>query len=337
MNNPMHIAIVFGNASDTGGGTKYAQQLQPKLTERGHHVTFVTYAPWVRRLPFGVRHVCFALQLVPTALRADTMLGFDTMTVGMPMLLASKLTRTPYTIRIGGDFVWEQFVESTGRLVKLSNFYKTPNIPLKQRLEIFLTKYVTRGAAALVFNSVWQRDLWLPIYRFDKTKSHVVENLYPPRQPGQRPEKRTFVAAGRAIKLKQEPLLKEVFATLQHKYPDVELDLAPLPPAEHQARVARSYALVLSSVSDVSPNVVIDALTYGKPFVCTADTGIRERLENTGLFVDTSSAQALVDAIESLLDPKVYADVAARVQSFTLVRTWDDVAHDFERVLQQSV
>jgi len=333
----MRILLVLGNAAETGGGAKYAKQLQPTLTAHGHTVTLVTYAGWLWRVPFGLRHILFVLQLLPSAWRSDVMLGFDTMTVGMPMWLASKLSGTPYAIRVGGDFVWEQFVESTGRLVKLSKFYQTPDIPLKQRIEIWLTGIVTRHASALLFNSRWQRDLWHKQYGFNLSRTYVVENLYPPRKAGDVPAKRVFVAAGRAIKLKQESLLRSIFEKLQKKYPDIELDTQALPPAEHANRVARSYALVLSSVSDVAPNVVIDALMYGKPFVCTDDTGIRERLEGTGLFVDTSSEQALSDAIESLMDPVVYAEVESKVKAFDLVRTWDDVANDVERVLADTI
>lgn len=330
----MQILLVLGNAADTGGPTKYAQQLLPTLTAHGHAVEFATYAKWLWSMPFGVRHILFAIQLLPAAARADVILGFDTMTVGMPLWLVSCVTRTPYMIRIGGDFVWEQFVESTGRLVKLSNFYQTPNIPLKQRVEISLTKLVTRGARGLIFNSGWLRDIWKKEYAFT-TPTYIVENLYPARVAGEVPTKRVFVSAGRAIVLKQEPLLRRVIENLQKKYPDIELDTRALPPAEHQTRMAQAYAFVLSSVSDVSPNVIIDAVVYGKPFVCTADTGIRERLEGTGLFVDTTNEQALLDAIESLLNPDVYKDIEAKVKAFSLIRTWDDVANDVEQALKK--
>lgn len=333
----MRILLVLGNASDAGGPTNYARQLLPALKHRGHTVELVSYATWLWRAPFGLRHMLFALQLLPKARRSDVMLGFDTMTVGIPLWLVSRLTRTPYALRIGGDFVWEQFVESTGRLVKLSKFYETPDIPLKQRIEIWLTGVVTRHAGALLFNSRWQRDLWHKQYGFSLSRTHVVENLYPPRKAGEAPTKKVFVAAGRAIKLKQESLLRRVFGDLKKKYPDIELDTQALPPAEHASRVARCYAVVLSSVSDVSPNVIIDAVTYGKPFVCTDDTGIRERLEGTGLFVDTSDEGALSAAIESLLDPQAYAEVAARVKAFSFVRTWEDVVADIEQVVKKTI
>lgn len=333
----MRILLALGNAADTGGPTKYAQQLLPALRHRGHVVELVSYAPWLWRVPFGLRHVCFALQLLPATRRSDIVLGFDTMTVGMPLWLLSHLARIPYALRIGGDFVWEQFVESTGRLVKLSKFYETSKIPLKQRIEIWLTGLVVRRAKALMFNSGWQRELWRRHYAFNPAKAHVVENMYPPRKLGETVSKRVFVAAGRAIKLKQEPLLRKVFENLKQKYPDIELDTQALLPDEHQARVARCYAVVLPSVSDVSPNSIIDAVTYGKPFVCTSDTGIRERLEGTGLFVDTGDEHALSAAIESLLDPAIYAQVESRVKAFTHVRTWDDVAVDVEQILKKTI
>jgi glycosyltransferase involved in cell wall biosynthesis len=91
--------------------------------------------------------------------------------------------------------------------------------------------------------------------------------------------------------------------------------------------------VVQASISDVAPNAIIDAVVYGKPFVCTADTGIRERLEGTGLFVDTTDEAALRGAIETLLDPHEYARIQKRVQNFSFVRTWDDIAKDITHII----
>ena len=149
------------------------------------------------------------------------------------------------------------------------------------------------------------------------------------------PEGRVFVAAGRPIKLKQENVLREIFEELQKKHPDISLDTKVLPAAEHAARVARAYAVVLPSIGDVSPNAIIDAVVAGKPFVCTDDTGIKERLAGTGLFVDTQDEGALAAAGESLLDKATYDEVAARVRAFAFVRTWDDLAEEALREIKK--
>ncbi|MGC9602314.1 MAG: glycosyltransferase [Minisyncoccia bacterium] len=332
----MKIVIALGNTADTGGPTKYAQNLEREFIARGHTVRFVSYAPWMWRLPSGARHLCYMARLLPAAATSDFVFAFDTMTVGAPAVLVCTSTRTPLIIRIGGDFVWEQYVERTGDLVKLSNFYRdtVDKLSTKERLEIWLTGVVVRHAAMLLFNSQKQRSMWQPVYRFNFNKSSVLENLYPPRKQGFPPEQRVFVSAGRPIKLKNEPLLRRVFARLQKRYLDIVLDTESLPAKEHAERVAHCYAVIVASISEVTSNAIIDAVAYGKPFICTSDTGLVERLLGTGYFIDTQHEQELEHAIEQLLNKEEYERVAARVRAFAFVRTWDDIANDVLAIAQ---
>jgi hypothetical protein len=213
----MKITIALGNAADTGGPTKYALNLRTQWEALGHEVRLVSYAPWMWRLPSGVRHLCYTVSLMSAARTADIFVGFDTMTVGAPLALASKLSRVPYIIRIGGDFVWEQYVERTGNLVKLSRFYTEARAKWsgKERLEVWLTGLVARNAAAMMFNSAWQKNMWCRVYGISAASACVVENYFPTRSEGLPPVQKNFVAAGRAIKLKQEDMLKRVFARIR--------------------------------------------------------------------------------------------------------------------------
>lgn len=328
----MKILLALGRREDTGGPTAYAKNLAREFAARGHTVHFVSYGPLLWRLPSGLRHLLYACKLLPYLVRSDAALGFDTMTVGVPLMAASALARRPFCLRIGGDFVWEQYVERTGDLIKFSRFYDEARgrLSRKERLMIALTRTVVCRAARTLFNSAWQSGVWQAAYGIAHGRAGVLENVYPPRREGPQTSltERVFVAAGRPIKLKQEGVLKEIFKELRGRYPDIVLDTKALPPAEHQARVASCYATITASVSEMAPNSVIDAVAYGKPFICTDDTGIKERLAGTGLFVDTGDRAALKRAIESLLDPAEYARVQQRVQDFAFTRTWADVAED---------
>ncbi|MDE1925525.1 MAG: glycosyltransferase family 4 protein [Patescibacteria group bacterium] len=334
----MKIIIALGNREDTGGPTKYAENLAREFSKRGHNVAFISYGKFLRSLPSGARHLCYALKLLPAAARADAMLAFDTLTVGAPAALVSIVTRTPLIIRVGGDFLWEQYVERSGDLVKLSRFYQEtkPRWTRKEKRIFSLTAWAVAHADRLVFNADFLRQLWRQAYSLDLSHASIVENLYPPRKAGEKPTAPVFVSAGRNIKLKNEALFRRVFESLKQKYPDVTLDTASLPAAEHQKRVAQCYAVVLASVSDVSPNAIIDAVAYGKPFICTQDTGLIERLHDTGLFVDTQNEEVLRQAVETLLKSEEYERIAARVRAFSFVRTWEQVADDFLSVIHNT-
>ncbi len=335
----MRVIFSTGLAHEMGGGARYAAKLAERFSERGIKCTTVPYTRLELALPIGVRHVVYLFRVLLPLIGADVVLAFDTWSVGIPSLIAAKILGRPFIVRVGGDFLWEQYVERTGDMVKLSEFYDTRRDKwnLKERIVYRGTHFLLKHADVLACNSRWQIELWRRVYDVPLTQATVIENEYPARRPSTPPTEKNFVAAGRPMKLKQEGLLMQIFHELVKKYDDVSLDLHALPADAHRARIASCYAVVLASVSDVSPNVIIDAVLYGKPFICTKDTGISERLGNTGIFVDTQDKEALTRAIESLLDPKVYADIERRIKAFTFTRDWNAVADDFLKAITTCV
>jgi glycosyltransferase involved in cell wall biosynthesis len=107
-----------------------------------------------------------------------------------------------------------------------------------------------------------------------------------------------------------------------------------LPPEEHEARLKTAYAVIIPSLSEVSPNTAIDAIRLGKPVIVTEDTGLRELLQDVPLYVDTRSEAALVTAIENLLDPQFYATKQYECAHVALPYSWDVWVDTVERILR---
>lgn len=331
----MRVLFALGDTKETGGWANYARNLEREFLSRNIVVETRAYTSELRALPSGLRHLVYALRLLAPMKRADVVLAVDTWSTGLPALLASRIIGRPLVVRVGGDFLWEQYVERTGELVKLSEFYRGDmRLSLKERVIYAGTRLLARHAH-LAFNSAWLRDIWTDAYALNRKHVSVIENTFPARKEGVAPLKRNFIAAGRPIRLKNERLVREVVDELKVAYPDIELDTQSLSSDAHQERVASCYAVVLASVSDVAPNSIIDAIVYGKPFIAPSDTGLFERLQGTGLFIDTLDRAALTDALRTLLDPAVYEQVAEQVRRFSYVRGWDVVAGEFESLLRQ--
>jgi glycosyltransferase involved in cell wall biosynthesis len=107
-----------------------------------------------------------------------------------------------------------------------------------------------------------------------------------------------------------------------------ELDTRALAPQENAVRIAECYAVAVPSVSEVNSNFIIEALSYGKPFIAPLDCGMRERLDGLGVFVDTTDKRAMEGAVEELLDEQKYRAYVGRISAFSYVRTWADVADE---------
>lgn len=310
-----------------GGPAKYAQKLHEELGRRGP-IELCVWSDLERTLPWGIRHFVYFLRLMPKAMRADVILALDTWSVGYPALVAAKLLRRRLLVRIGGDFVWEAYIERTGDMVRLSEFYKKPRVlSLKERLIQRATAALLKHADVLLFNTAWQMHIWQEAFKFS-TPARVLENEYPPKKMttdfplG----KKIFVAAGRGIRYKNIPAFAKAFSKAAEG--QAELDTRALPPQEHAARIQAAYAYAVPSVSEVNSNNIIEALSYNKPFIAPLDCGMRERLEGLGVFVDTLDQSAMERAVEELLDEQRYLVYVERIKAFSYTHTWEQIADE---------
>lgn len=316
-------------ASDIGGSASYIGPLSRALTALGVSVSVVGYGRIERRLPPGLRHLVYAVRLSGRALNCDVILAFDTWSTGFPAFVVASVLRKKFAVRIGGDFLWESFVNRTKEEVRLSEFYtKERTLTAKERFIARGTRRLLHSADILFFTTRWQATLWKKAYGFAEEKVRILENHYPLREPGEAPRTKVIVAAHRAIPLKNMERFRKVIAFLQKRHADLALDERLLPHEEHIERVARAYAVAAPSFSEVCPNLILDGVRFGKPFLCTYDTGITERLAGAGLFVDTLDEKELLKALETLLDPERYIDLKRRVAGVSFTHSFADMARE---------
>lgn len=329
----MKILIATGiYPPQIGGPAKYAERLYAELGKRGR-VYLCAWSKLERALPWGIRHAAYFLRLLPKALQADAVLALDTWSVGFPSLVAAKLLHKKLLVRIGGDFVWEAYIERTGDMVKLSEFYTKPRmLTTKERFIQWATNKLLQHADVLLFNTAWQLRIWQKAFGFS-TPARVLENEYPPKRPTDSRHDspagtKVFVAAGRGIRYKNIPAFTEAFARATEGRVDVELDTRGLSPQEHAARVANAYAIAVPSVSEINSNSIIEALSYNKPFISPIDSGFRDRLKGLGVFVDTLDQAALERAVTELLDEGIYRSYVERIRHFSYTHTWEQIADE---------
>jgi glycosyltransferase involved in cell wall biosynthesis len=287
-------------------------------------------------LPPGIKQLVYFAKVFRAARGADFILAFDTWSTGLPSVVVGLLTGTKVGIRIGGDYLWESYIERGGPFVKLSEFYTTSRKKtLKERIIFLGTKWLLKRAIP-IFNSEWLSKIWQSAYLLNVSKVSFVENVFPEKSISASATTRTFVAAGRGSRLKNIPMVERIFDSLKRIYPDIELDTRALPFKEHQERVKTCYAVLVPSVSEVNPNTIIEAISCGKPFVCTSDTGLNSKVKAIGLHVDSLDEQVFRMAIETLLDPKQYTLERERIEAFSYKRTWMDVTNDILLVFQKA-
>ncbi len=319
---------------EPGGPSYYAHALSKALERQGTSVSLIAFRE-VRHLPSVLRHLVFLGKVHKRARDADVLIVLDTVSVALPAVLAAALAQKPVIVRTGGDFIWERYIERTGDKVLLSEFYTDDrSLTWKERLLLWLERWVVfRLASVLVFSTEWQRAIWKRPFALVLERTAVIENCYPERVggPSTAPAGTTYLCAWRPTAFKNVDQLERAYELAR---PDLDprhaLEiLRGVPRTELYERLQQARALVIPSLSEVSPNLALEALSFGVPVLLTRDCGIRDRLGDSVRYLDPKDPSDIARCLRELSDEPTWRDACARARAFSHVHTYDDIAREF--------
>ncbi|PIQ92579.1 MAG: hypothetical protein COV70_00250 [Parcubacteria group bacterium CG11_big_fil_rev_8_21_14_0_20_39_22] len=313
-----------------GGPAQYAKNLSEAF-ERGGHTVSIRSFSIEKNLPTGLRHLLFLFRIIPSVITSDIVVAFDTFSVGLPSVVVAKLLGKKIVIRTGGDFLWEGYVERTGEKVLLRDFYNksVSKFSAKERVIFRLTHWTLRNSDKIIFSTDWQRQIWRGPYNLDMQNTSIVENYYGPKESSKSPRDKVFIGGTRKIKWKNIDMLYRAFNKAKETDPELKLDVENSPYDEFVEKIRQSYAVILVSLGDISPNMILDSIRLNKPFVVTKEVGIYERIKNIGIFVDPKDEEDIRNAIISLSDSKIYHEQKEKIEQFNFVHTYDEIAREF--------
>lgn len=313
-----------------GGPAQYSKNLENELRVKGHDVSVSTFSI-ENYLPTGIRHIYFFVKTLPRFVFSDFIISLDTYSVGFPSVFVSKVLNKKIIIRTGGDFLWEHYVERTGKKVLLRNFYDTEkgNFTFKERIIFRVTKWTLLNVSKLVFSTTWQRDIFVKAYGLNPERIDIIENFYGEKESDIDSTDKIFIASTRNLVWKNLDVVRKVFDKIKASYPDVALYQENVPFNSLMNIMARSYAVVLVSLGDISPNMIMDAIRLNRPFICTKEVGIYDRIKEVGIFVDPLNEVEIEKAILEILNKDGYEKAKERVRSFDFKHSWGQIADEF--------
>jgi glycosyltransferase involved in cell wall biosynthesis len=317
------------------GPATVGRELERVWTASGDEVRTITFSAFERSLPLGMRQVAFFLRSLPQVAWAQAVFLLDPASTGPMLALAAQLARRRCVLRVGGDFLWESYVERTQEPILLSEFYSAPRaLTFYERTIKAAIATTLRYASRIVFTTAWQRALWQEPYALPAAHTTVIAPALPSSEASPMPAAPVFLAAHRSMRIKNGKVMDAVWDIVRKDHPEAVLDTNERSAQAYREALRTCYAVIVPSLSEVSPNTVFEALRYGKPFITTRDTGVYEELKDLGIFVDTRDPEAIATAVLTLLDPVQYEQMRQRLAAFAHVRAWSFVAQEFRKELE---
>ena len=353
----MKLLIATGlYAPDIGGPATYALMLEDELPKRGHSVTIVPFG-WVRHYPKIIRHIVYAYKLWSEAKQADIIYALDSISVGIPALLVAKMTRTPFLLRLGGDYAWEQGRNRFGLTTTLDEYLAKPaGRPVMVRLLAWLQTQVAKRAVRVVAPSHYLKQVFTK-WGVEENKIEVIYSaLLPIEVDGTKEELReqlsfttpTIISAGRLVSWKGFSTLLQVAATLIKKYPALTLVIAGDGPEEARlkqqaqdldiassvrfvgriskealgASIKAADVFVLNTAYEGLSHQLVEVMDLGTPIVTTPAGGNIELITDSvdGFLVPFNDSEKLAEAIERILD---HPETRTRIVQSARVRAAD--------------
>ena len=328
----MKILIATGiYPPEIGGPATYAFLVENELKKRGHEVKVLPFRA-VRKYPTIIRHIVYFLKVIKKVIWADIVLAQDTVSVGLPSLLASKITNKPIVIRVPGDFAWEQGVQRFGVKESIDDFQNKKygfRVELLRKVQKFVVSYasfvITPSDYFKKIVSNWgvNPEKIIRIYNGVSVPENITKKTF---------NKDTIVTAGRFVPWKGFDLLikniKNIDADLfiigdgedkkrlQHivsecKVTDKVFFVGKLPREELLSYIKGSSIFVLPSSFESFSFQLVEAMMLGVPVVALDAGNLNEIIKDkeNGILIQKDQIDNLAVILNSLIKDKDFCNI----------------------------
>lgn len=370
----MNILIATGiYKPEIGGPATYVPRVARGFVDRGHTVSVVTYAdcathPDDVEQPFSVHrvkraknkvlnYVRYFLAIKKQAKAADVIYAFDHMSAGIPAAVLSRLVGTPLFVRIGGDFIWERYLQQTNSAIPMRTFYER-GLEKKDPIRLWFIRRVFGQATGLIFTTKFQMEIFKDPYTIDTKKVMYIHNPLPEvvAPKGEKTRNKTLLFAGRMIPKNNIRRLVEAFVSAsrnvegfrllligdgperkaieqfvaQHKDANIELT-ERVPREELWEQMREAYGVVFPSVTDISPNTMLDCIVTQTRFVSSKEIGYDWVKPHVPLF-DPEKTDDIAHILTSFMkdDAGQFPSVLAEKKSYTFSEAAKDTLDLFQ-------
>lgn len=364
----MKIVLATGiYPPEIGGPATYCHALAEEFVKKGIEVRVVTYGAmrecenakmrkWPvitieKSLPI-VRWLRYASALKKHGSDADVVIAFSSISTGVPLWLA-RLKKPKKILRLGGDFFWERYTDRGG-MKSLREWYESKTTA--QQAANWIMNALLRKFDHIVFSTEFQKKIYEDYYWGLESVS-VIENALPSGIPKkhERHEPFRLLFMGRFVEFKNLSALVQAVGALHATLLQGQITLTlvgdgplkqqlqafggqtkVLPPVhgeEKQKIFADHDLLILPSITEISPNVALEARAAGLPVLLTKETGLSGELMQGMMVHDISTTEKIKKAISDAMNR--YDEISHSAHESLLTRGWGNLAEEWIELLSR--
>ncbi|HEY4489328.1 MAG TPA: glycosyltransferase family 4 protein [Candidatus Paceibacterota bacterium] len=321
---------------ESGGPATYSKLLEEGLPHLGIEITVVKFRD-VRHLPKVIRHLAYFIRLIREGKENDAVLVLDPVSTGLPAALAAMFLKKPLTVKVVGDYAWEQGKQRFGVTESLDDFAHLKIVPFQVRILRSIEYWVARRSTSIIVPSEYLKK-HVTSWGIPPEKIQVIHNAVTLAEEGKVPEEMLrlphprILTIARLVPWKGIDKLIEAVAKVREggknasliivgdgpersqlethareKLQDGFVFTGSLPPEDVRAILRESDVFALNSTYEGLSHVLIEALAAGLPIVATRAGGNAEVVtEDSGILIPVGDTNALADAIDKvILDPEI--------------------------------
>jgi len=227
---------------DIGGPATYSKLLLDELPKHNFNVSVLSFGE-VRKLPKILRHIFYFFKVLRGGGKADIIFAQDPVSVGLPSMLAAKILRKKFLLKIVGDYAWEQYQNK----LQITNYKLQTNLKFKtlEKFQIERSDFITelrrkiersvaKRASKIIVPSNYLKKIIL-MWGINEEKISVIYNgLKYNQESGNREtirallqfEGKLIISAGRLVQWKGFDTLIKIFPYIKKKFNNAKLIIA---------------------------------------------------------------------------------------------------------------
>jgi glycosyltransferase involved in cell wall biosynthesis len=331
----MRILITTGIYPPDGGGpATYSKLLYEELPKHNIQTEILSFGS-VRHLPKLIRHFFYFCKVLKKGRKTDIIFSQDPVSVGLPSLIAAKILRKKFVLKIVGDYAWEQGMQRFGVKDLLDDFFKKKyGWPVEFLRKI--QKFVAQNAKIIIVPSEYLKKIIIK-WGIDSEKIKVIYNAFEkPELKISKEETRNkfnlsgtiIISAGRLVPWKGFSALIEIMPEILERIPEAKLIIIGDGPEFKNIKYQISNLkinknifltgqishddvllyfragdiFVLNTAYEGFSHFLLEAMAMGLPVITTKVGGNQEIIENgkNGSLVDYNNKDELKRAVIDL-------------------------------------